>query len=210
MKAKEIKRGGLYRAAVNGRLTTVRVDAIEDNPYGTPGHRRVHTAYYVTNLATGRRTTFRSAQKFKGPAGAAGQAGPAVGDRVRVTSGGRLYKGAAATVIRAGGTLIGVRYDDGVTHDVLSYDVRPAGPGGGAGRPFEHPAAVPVPFALAVWAILHEAGTRADRAAAWEELDKHPRAVALGWIRDVLIANRAARLEAEMAWFGRELTGPDN
>jgi hypothetical protein len=67
-----------------------------------------------------------------------------------------------------------------------------------------------VPFALAVWAIMCEAGTRADRALAWEELDRHPRAVALGWIRDVLIANGAARLEEEMAWFGRELAGPDN
>jgi hypothetical protein len=77
-------------------------------------------------------------------------------------------------------------------------------------RPFEHPAAVPVPFALAVWAILHSAGTRADRLRAWDLLDRHPRAVALGWIRAILEANGAARLEEEMAWFGRELTGPDN
>jgi hypothetical protein len=124
----------------------------------------------------------------------------------------RLNRGRApaATVIRAGGTVIGVRYDDGVTQDVLCYDVSPAGPARAPGRPFEHPSHVPVPFAVAVWAIMCEAGTRDDRAGAWEELDRHPRAVALGWIRDVLIANGAARPEEEMAWWGRELAGPDN
>lgn len=56
MKANEIKVGGLYTAKVNGKLTTVRVDAIRER-YFSP-------YYYVTNIATGRKTTFSSAAKF--------------------------------------------------------------------------------------------------------------------------------------------------
>lgn len=64
MKANEIKVGGLYRAAVNGVVVTVLVDAIRKYPaWGKTG-----TAYDVTNLKTGRKTTFRSAAKFRGVA----------------------------------------------------------------------------------------------------------------------------------------------
>lgn len=74
MKAKEIKVGGRYAAKVSGKLTTVRVDAIREiaRVCGTnyDGSRKCRDAmiYDVTNLATGRRTTFRSAQKFRGEA----------------------------------------------------------------------------------------------------------------------------------------------
>jgi hypothetical protein len=67
-------------------------------------------------------------------------------------------------------------------------------------RPFQHPAHVPVAFAEAVWRILCMAGTREDQALAWEELDKYPRTVALGWIQEVLAANRVERPADEMAW----------
>lgn len=59
MKANEIKVGGVYVARVSGRLTEVRVDAIRENAFGQ------RLVYDVTNLATGRRTTFRSAAKFR-------------------------------------------------------------------------------------------------------------------------------------------------
>ena len=59
MKAKYIKIGGLYRAKVAGKLTTVRVGGLTDNAFGQ------RLVYDVTNLATGRRTTFRSAAKFR-------------------------------------------------------------------------------------------------------------------------------------------------
>lgn len=58
MKKHEIKVGGLYVAKVAGRLTTVRVDRIK------PGYARGN-AYEVTNMQTGRTTSFRSAAKFR-------------------------------------------------------------------------------------------------------------------------------------------------
>ncbi len=69
MKKAEIKVGGLYTVKVSGKLTTVRVDAIRET-----GSYRAHqphtptTLYDVTNLTTGRKTTFRSATKFRGEA----------------------------------------------------------------------------------------------------------------------------------------------
>ena len=62
MKAKEIKIGGVYVAKISSKLTTVRVDEIRTTSYNPV---RIH--YDVTNLATGRRTTFRSASKFRHP-----------------------------------------------------------------------------------------------------------------------------------------------
>ena len=53
MKKSEIKVGGLYLAKVAGSVTTVRVDATRGSGYN------------VTNLRTGRKTTFRSAAKFR-------------------------------------------------------------------------------------------------------------------------------------------------
>lgn len=58
MKHSEISVGGHYQAKVAGKLTTVRVDKIE--PQHTKGF-----FYHVTNLNTARRTTFRSAAKFR-------------------------------------------------------------------------------------------------------------------------------------------------
>lgn len=62
MKKNEIKVGGHYTAKVSENLVTVRVDGIEDRPMG---FGKAHTAYHVLNLATGRKTTFRSAAKFR-------------------------------------------------------------------------------------------------------------------------------------------------
>jgi len=71
MKKVDIQVGGHYRTKVNGRLTTVRVVNIREvttyrRGFGAkPGNT---TVYDVTNLATGKRTIFRSAQKFIAPA----------------------------------------------------------------------------------------------------------------------------------------------
>jgi len=74
MKKNEIQVGGTYTAKVSGKLTTVRVDAVREIsgyrgssfPYGIGGRASPdRTVYDVTNLATGRRTTFRSAMKFR-------------------------------------------------------------------------------------------------------------------------------------------------
>lgn len=62
MKKSEIRVGGYYLAKVNGRVTTVRVDAIREGGFTRGGSQ---TAYDVTNLRTGRKTTFRSAAKFR-------------------------------------------------------------------------------------------------------------------------------------------------
>ncbi len=68
MKKSEIQVGGHYVAKVSGRLVTVRVDAIREyNPSFSHSYRslRSSTSYDVTNLTTGRKTTFRSAAKFR-------------------------------------------------------------------------------------------------------------------------------------------------
>lgn len=67
MKASEIVLGGLYAAKVNGKIVTVRVDSVRKVPGYNSGSRAVaaQTVYDVTNLATGRKTTFRSAAKFR-------------------------------------------------------------------------------------------------------------------------------------------------
>mgnify|MGYP001565539158 CR=1 FL=1 len=63
MKKYQIRVGGLYTAKVSGRHTTVRVDRIRPVVGITRGHGSTH--YDVTNLSTGRKTTFRSAAKFR-------------------------------------------------------------------------------------------------------------------------------------------------
>ena len=73
MKANEIQVGGKYIAKVSGKLTTVRVDEIREttkrgriNKYsGCPSYYKDTVVYDVTNLVTGRRTTFKSAAKFR-------------------------------------------------------------------------------------------------------------------------------------------------
>jgi hypothetical protein len=62
MKKSEIKVGCEYITKVSNKLTTVRVDKIgkvQGNDYHQGG-----THYDVTNLTTGRKTTFQSAAKF--------------------------------------------------------------------------------------------------------------------------------------------------
>lgn len=68
MKKAEIVVGGHYTAKVSGKLVTVRVDAIRDE-YRSRGlyDNQLATFYDVTNLSTGRKTTFRSAAKFRSP-----------------------------------------------------------------------------------------------------------------------------------------------
>lgn len=62
MKKIDIQVGGHYKAKVSGKVTTVRVDAIRQADSWNTG--RNLTRYDITNLTTGRKTTFRSAQKF--------------------------------------------------------------------------------------------------------------------------------------------------
>ena len=63
MKKNEIKVGGHYTAKVSSKLTVVSVDRIDERMNRYSG--RIMTVYYVTNLRTGRRTSFRSASKFR-------------------------------------------------------------------------------------------------------------------------------------------------
>ena len=76
MKKAEIQLGGKYRAKVSGKLTTVRVDNIRCRTQQVYGRfdttERQTIVYDVTNLATGRQTTFRSAARFRCSAGTAG------------------------------------------------------------------------------------------------------------------------------------------
>lgn len=74
MKANEIVIGKVYVAKIGVNVTQVRVDAIRNVAYVSAGgylgwtsasREREQTRYDVTNLATGRRTTFRSAAKFR-------------------------------------------------------------------------------------------------------------------------------------------------
>lgn len=70
MKKSQIKIGGVYRALVNGKLVPCRVDSIEESTQRRGGPLGGTCAmksqiYHVTNLATGRKTTFRSAMKFR-------------------------------------------------------------------------------------------------------------------------------------------------
>ena len=72
MKAKEIKKGGVYLAKVSGKLVRVRVDEIREisrfkrSNYSGQAEYTDKTIWDVTNLTTGRKTTFKSAQKFRG------------------------------------------------------------------------------------------------------------------------------------------------
>lgn len=69
MKQKEIKVGGIYKAKVSNKIVSVKVTEIEESCTGSykVGHPKPkrRTLYHVTNLSTGRKTTFRSASKFR-------------------------------------------------------------------------------------------------------------------------------------------------
>lgn len=68
MKKAEIKVGGRYHARISGKFVVVRVDRIDDGFPSRSPRGGTATHYAVTNLTTGRKTTFRSAAKFRGPA----------------------------------------------------------------------------------------------------------------------------------------------
>ncbi len=65
MKAIQINLHGHYTARISGNFVTVRVDAIREVFTRTLNGR---IEYDVTNLNTGRKLVFRSAQKFRYPA----------------------------------------------------------------------------------------------------------------------------------------------
>jgi hypothetical protein len=65
MKAREIQTGGHYKAKVNGRIVTVRVNSITEDWTHNPLSPRTRTRYHVTNLSTGRNTVFHSPAKFR-------------------------------------------------------------------------------------------------------------------------------------------------
>lgn len=62
MKKDQIKVGQVYRAMINGRVVPCSVDKIRNT---FMGRGKDVTVYDVTNMTTGRRTTFRSAMKFR-------------------------------------------------------------------------------------------------------------------------------------------------
>lgn len=72
MKANEIKVGGVYRARISGNFVDVRVDAIRETTKrgrstgysGLPNYVD-GVVYDATNLTTGRKTTFKTAGKFR-------------------------------------------------------------------------------------------------------------------------------------------------
>jgi len=68
MKAINIEVGKIYIAKVSNKLVKVRVDAIRREDYRF--FSKPKTFYDVTNLSTGRKTTFRSAGKFRSIASA--------------------------------------------------------------------------------------------------------------------------------------------
>lgn len=73
MKAEDIRQGGIYLAKISNRIVRVRVDSIRQREgYRSPqtGKKviQARTVYDVTNLDTGRTTTFDSPMKFRGPA----------------------------------------------------------------------------------------------------------------------------------------------
>jgi hypothetical protein len=67
MKKHEIEVGGRYRARVNNRVVTVQVEAIREDGLSFRVGRSTGRAvrYDVRNIETGRRTTFRSAARFR-------------------------------------------------------------------------------------------------------------------------------------------------
>lgn len=74
MKKSEIVVGGKYKARISGNFVTVEVLAIREiskffrTNYRGESEYRYATVYDVLNLKTGRKTTFQSATKFRGPA----------------------------------------------------------------------------------------------------------------------------------------------
>jgi hypothetical protein len=63
MKQNEIQIDKLYVAKVNGKLTKVKVNTIR--VHAKTAYSQSRTIYDVTNIKTGRSTSFRSASKFR-------------------------------------------------------------------------------------------------------------------------------------------------
>jgi hypothetical protein len=134
VKKNEIKVGDTYIAKVSGTTTVVRVDAVrERGGYRSVASRRrvnASTSYDVTNLATGRKTVFRSAQRFLRAAV------PADFDK-------KIRKGAAASVTETEPT-------DNQEIERLETAVRGNGEGEQGPDPLT-PATTPVPSATSTW-----------------------------------------------------------
>lgn len=77
MKKSEVKVGGVYRARVSGNFVDVRVEKIRQR---ADHNGRDVTVFDVLNLATGRRTTFRSAAKLRHEVGKKPPRKPTVAD----------------------------------------------------------------------------------------------------------------------------------
>lgn len=61
MKTSEVQIGACYKAMVDKKLVTVRIDC--ETSYRTPSGYRV--AWFATNLATGRRITVKSPLRLR-------------------------------------------------------------------------------------------------------------------------------------------------
>ena len=72
---------------------------------------------------------------------------------------------------------------------------------------FYHPAYVPIPFALSVFAVVHNIAS----LPAWDLLAGVERHKALQWFRAVLKANGCPEhdLYREEEWFAKQLSIPD-
>ena len=105
MKKSEIKIGGYYLAKINGRLVTVQVDRVNETTKTRNGKIYFGDHYDVTNLATGRKVTFRSAARFRSEVGVPKE--PA-GTRQLVKCEGDLQDGRGPAVQ----TLLGATYPE--------------------------------------------------------------------------------------------------
>ena len=68
---------------------------------------------------------------------------------------------------------------------------------------FQHPADIPVDFAMSVYNILHNKATYKE----WETLDKYlaQQKPVYDWISMILITNGVEDTDKEIAWFKKQL-----
>lgn len=73
---------------------------------------------------------------------------------------------------------------------------------------FVHPGDIPVKFALAVYAVMHNQA----KALHWKDLDRaHAQGKALGWIERIYEANDLTWSKAEQQWWQAQLgSAPSN
>jgi hypothetical protein len=109
MKQSEIQVGHYYLAKASDRVVPCRVDAVRERPgYRSPttSHRvNAGTSYDVTDMTTGRKTTFRSAAKFRRECNA---------------NGGPLLQTAAQLPDRYQGLKDGTVKPDGLTEECIA------------------------------------------------------------------------------------------